>query len=394
MTTTQALCAVLRASLLRTGEKIPGKGEVDWRIVYEEACQQTVLGLADDLVQASREEIPQDVRECWHRQTMMHGVRNYQVLEQQKSLLALLSEHHIMSVILKGASIASYYPEPLQRAYGDVDLLVLPADFDHVFELLKKEGYELEPMEDFREHHIALEKNGISIELHKWAKTPEKWRSLIYEGVEHREYVQVEDYEVPSLPPLQMGLVLICHMISHLNFGFGLRQVIDWGMYVDKVVTDEFWEKALRPRLCEAGYEKICKTITKLCHNYFGFGAGRSWYMDGDDALCKELLDYLMEQGNFGKKREKMDVGAKILAHQKSPVEFLKHIQRRGGYNWRTKSGEPVVRRYPLLRPFAWFYQCCRYVRLTARAGGFAYFEKSRRESHRKHDFFHRLGLE
>ena len=57
------------------------------------------------------------------------------------------------------------------------------------------------------------------------------------------EKVELDDFLIPVLPSLQNGLVLMLHIVKHLKSGLGLRQIIDWMMYVDKQLDNEKWEE-------------------------------------------------------------------------------------------------------------------------------------------------------
>lgn len=113
--------------------------------------------------------------------------------------------------------MAVYYPIPEYRSMGDGDFLVWEKDY-----------------------HYALEKNGVVFELHRRpAKLPEdKGRKLlmeyIHEKLNHREWHQIDEYQIPALPWLPNGLVLLYHIRQHLVNGMGLRQIIDWMMCVER----------------------------------------------------------------------------------------------------------------------------------------------------------------
>lgn len=369
-------------------------GEEDWHTIYREAHSQTVQGFLYAYCNLHLTQFPEDIKKRCQNQFMQQIARYYQMLEQQKELLELLVEHKIQSVIIKGCAAGFYYPDPSLRTYGDIDFLVHPNDFDDAYQLLKSNGYELEQDEIFSDHHIALKKDRLTFELHrKPNKVPKEYLPLIYEGLKHIETVKLEEYRIPVLPPLQNGLVLFFHIISHLNYGLGLRQIIDWQMYVENVLNDEFWNTTFQSLISISGYEKFCKIVTKLCQNYLGLNRDITWCKDADDSLCQELFEYIMEQGNFGCKNMSMDRGAKVLSSRKNSVEFFKLLQENGKHNWKTKSGIHVVERYPLLCPFAWIYQSYKYIRITAQKGGMKYLWKSRRESKERRKFFERLGL-
>lgn len=62
---------------------------------------------------------------------------------------------------------------------------------------------------------------------------------------------------MPVLPPLENGLVLLAHVNQHLGSGLGLRQILDWQMFVDAHLTDELWERGFQHAAQQIGMEKL-----------------------------------------------------------------------------------------------------------------------------------------
>lgn len=44
------------------------------------------------------------------------------------------------------------------------------------------------------------------------------------------------------LPPLANGMVLLVHLAQHLKTRLGIRQVIDWMLFVKNELNNEFWD--------------------------------------------------------------------------------------------------------------------------------------------------------
>lgn len=85
--------------------------------------------------------------------------------------IALLSDHGIRAILLKGRAIASWLYRDEIRSYGDVDLLVDPAQRDRTVEVLGSIGYKhwLAGADDFEYGSNEIEligPNGVCIDLH------------------------------------------------------------------------------------------------------------------------------------------------------------------------------------------------------------------------------------
>ena len=88
-------------------------------------------------------------------------------------VLSILATEGITAVVLKGAGLAStVFREPAEREYGDMDLLVTPAQLDSAVAVLGNRGYvnlNAAAIQGYRAHHfhIRIQRPGATIvELH------------------------------------------------------------------------------------------------------------------------------------------------------------------------------------------------------------------------------------
>ncbi len=278
----------------------------------------------------------------------------------QNQLLKLLEKNGIPCVIIKGAAAAMAYPHPTLRSMGDVDFLVKRSDFQRTASLLEANGYLLAHEKDDTMHHYAYSKNGVSYELHKRLaivqESDDSLISLFEKGIDQRELRSIENFTFPVLPYDLNGLVLIFHINQHLRSGLGLRQIIDWMMYVNQL-TEEQWNELGR-LLKETGMERLAYTVTLMCQRYLGLRT----IVENDDTLpCDELLDYIMEKGNFGRKVGERGRIASFILTENSPIKFFKRLQGGGLSNWK------AAKEHIVLRPFAWIYQSVRILGILIR---------------------------
>ena len=335
---------VLRASLF-TNEDVPLS---DWHPVYEEMKQQTVAALPGVWLQTHLNA------PAWQKHCFLCQAAWTRLMHAQNQLLQLLEAHHIPCVILKGAAAAMAYPHPTLRSMGDVDFLVRRSDFEKAAALLETNGYALTQEKDLKtSHHYGYEKKRIHFELHiripLVAESDEKWMAFFEAGIDAREWHEIEGHRFPVLPATLNGLVLIFHINQHLRSGLGFRQIIDWMMYVHTLPADQ-WE-ALQPLLEETGHLRLAKTVTLLCQRYLGL---REIVEEAPSLPVDDLLAYILEKGNFGRKA---GMDGNIAAFALSSTEkggFFRRLQAGGMSRWE------AARRHAALRPFAWIYQAFR----------------------------------
>ena len=288
-------------------------------------------------------------------------------MHEQELLIQLMRKNNINMVILKGAAAAIYYPRPDLRTMGDIDFLVNPKEFQKAYHILLENGYQLAYPEDTTPHHITLRKNNIVFEIHKSlsiiarnnaGKYGDYLQRLLIKGLSSIEQKKIENWEFPTLPRLQNGIVLLLHVVQHLNSGLGLRQIIDWMMFVNSELNDETWRLEFQPILRKIKLEKFAITLTRMCQLHLGLRTEDiTWCHSADPLLCNKLLDHFMEKGNFGRKAAKNGKIVFILSANRTPLKFFKRLQDSGIHNWK------LAKKYSILRPFAWIYQIFRYMR-------------------------------
>lgn len=334
---------VLRASLF-TDEalNIP-----DWEPLFSEMQAQTVAALPGKWLPAHLDAPP------WRAYCDLQQGQWVRVMHAQDRLLRLLEAHSIPCVILKGAAAAMAYPYPFLRSMGDVDFLVKRRDLDRAAELLENHGYRLTHEKDAACHHYGYAKDSVRFELHRRipliSEADETRMALFEDGIDAREWHETEGYRFPALPTLLNGLVLIFHINQHLRSGLGLRQIVDWMMYVHALQPDQ-WQ-ALQPLLKSTGQERLARTVTLMCQRYFGLRET----VEADGSLpVDDLMAYVMEKGNFG---HKAGIDGNIAGFALTSTErggFFRRLQAGGLCRWR------AARKHAALRPFAWIYQSFR----------------------------------
>ena len=354
----QAVLALLRSALWGQ-ERFPFAPEpdTDWQAVYAELQHQTIQHLPVDLLAAA-----DPANTMQYIQNLSGNIRKWhRILECQQLLTELFAQEGIRCVVLKGAAAARYYPMPEYRCMGDIDLLVLPEDFDRALALLQPTWEILSS----NPRHVEMRHNRIVLELHKKFSnfhSPDLCQyldSTIFADIPHAQTVSLERFSFPCLPRKSNGLVLLTHINSHMEFGLGFRQMVDWMMYVDRELDDTFWQTEFSAAARQLGLEKLALTVTRMCQLYLGLREDITWCHSADEALCAELLEHTFRQGNFGRRMpSKVNQAIGVISNTKKFRTFFREMQLRGLRNW------PAVAKHPGLRPFAWLYQVFRYIRL------------------------------
>ena len=287
---------------------------------------------------------------------------------QEKTIL-LLQKASITVAVIKGTASGIYYPTPFLRTYGDIDLLVHPSNYREAISVLLAAGYTSDG--NIGEYHTALSDGQFLIELHQSipgindvAEGKFILRFMLSGLDEIENGVIEEPYCVfPMLPWKQNGLELIWHFREHLYNGIGLRHAIDWMLFVNARLSTEEEFDEFRPVLENSGLLLLARVVARMSQLFLGLTNTINWCKDVDDSICRDLMDFILEQGNFGHKKSD-DKASKVLTRYNRPFYFLKGLQSFGTREW------GAVQNCSLLRPFAWIYGVIQGIKMYSGRGG------------------------
>ncbi len=309
--------------------------------MFEEVKQHAILPLLSPIIKKSL--MTPEIRKDWISYAVQQ--MNYSnIVDNAQSNLPVLVPY----VILKGSSVAQYYPHPEYRIMGDIDFMTRREDVETARQQMLADDYQI-----FKElnREICFEKKEVVAELHRRFATlndPDKAKYL-------------DDLIIDNINPTHIlpdpinGLVILEHISQHMEGGLGLRQIIDWMMFVNKCLPDEKWPE-FRQLSQRIDLENLAIVTTRMCEMYLGLPQHK-WCSSADVALCDQLLDYVLLCGNFGnKKTSDADISENAFAYAGTPKTLFKLLQKQGLLNWK------AARNHCFLRPFAWIYQAFRYA--------------------------------
>ena len=352
-TTWNVICSAVKASLFNMPVSLPEN--IDWEEIFAESRKQAIVSIVRD---GLKSQLPPEFVTAWKLYSIHDVSHGVQLLEAQNELTILLDENHIHYTILKGTTSAIYYPEPFFRSMGDVDFWVPKEQFAFALEMLEKHGFVEIDGSDSR--HLKLEKYNILFEMHRYFSSDER-QNAVDRYIEDAELERgkIRGAEFWMLPELENGLVLLVHLRQHLYEGLGLRQVFDWMMYVRTCLDHQGWQK-FRPYAKELGLERLALAVTCLCRKYFGLDV--DWCGNNDEA-AEMLMTNIIQSGNFGHAHGSGRNVERVVVNIKKQGVFH-YLQQAGEFNWRDS-----ISTHPYFRPFAWFYQICRYIRQAKSSG-------------------------
>lgn len=246
MTSSSALVALLRAWPHPPARSAP---EGDEALAFVRAAvRHGLAGFVAHAVGQVGWVLPLEAAALLRRESLTGAARSLQVKALLQRSLEALAVEGIVPVSLKGYGLAlRLYPDPLQRATRDVDLLVTRDEVAPAVRLLTGLGLRARPLDEARHveedsHHLELEGPAGLVELHFRALSawghPLEADGLVARAVEG----EVEGRRVRWLRPEDEAVYLAAHASNHLlqrlAWLFDLKllagQGLDWGRVVER----------------------------------------------------------------------------------------------------------------------------------------------------------------
>lgn len=346
-----------------TGEEFVPPQDTDWAALFAESKVQAVAPMMfSSISQHCKDE---KVFREWKEVTIRSLHRNRVVQLQHGQLYQLLTAHGIQHVILKGCASARDYPDPLLRAMGDVDFLVLDADWEQARQLLVQQGFEVSG-ED-HDFHLSFHKDKFHMEMHhepfglkgKGAAALEKIVPALVEKSVLVEHDGVA-FRMPDM--FGHGIVLLLHAYRHLiDTGVGVRHLCDWAAFISGFSASQFID-IFQERFEALGIWKLTQIFSATASRYLGIPY-QHWMGEIDEQVCEMLMVDIFDGGNFGSgKGERTTQNTSLYKQEKELASGNSILQMLRGLNKAAIDRYPRLMRIVVLRPFGWLILSVRYI--------------------------------
>ena len=227
----QTLLLLLR-KVLDNSYQMELSGSVDWTSVLDVAIEQCVQGICLEAIEKlPAGTIPQPILLQWIGLSEMQRQQFEQTWRVACKLDKLWAAEGIQATVLKGRSIAKFYPVQSHRYSCDLDVFI-GGEWGRACELLEGQGIRLEH-EVYKEVEFTLD--NVYVECHRYItpvrgnkhlKELERYLRLLLDGEPK------ECFEGTTLvcPPLMFTVMLyIEHALGDLLHGhLTLKHIVDW----------------------------------------------------------------------------------------------------------------------------------------------------------------------
>lgn len=332
------------------------KDRAEWEDLLNAAGRHNLLAFTFPFIDKLHDEvdIPLGVYSRWAMMAEKISARSQYQKESCSKLCDGFASSGFRSCILKGQAAAAFYPEPLLRQGGDIDIWV-EGDRHKLVDFLRSK-FEVHKIVY---HHCDVKIiKGMGVEVHftpSWMNSPwankrlQKW----FEDNADAQFSNIDHKLGFAVPTAEFDAVyMLIHIYRHvLEEGIGLRQLLDY--YYVLMHLGEDSRSAVMADLKKLHLSSFAAAVMYVLQKVFMLDGGRLLCAP-DEREGEFLLEEIMIAGNFGKfdSRNTHEKGEGLIGHGRRKVtrglRYLIHYPSEvlcmplfmcWQYFWRRKNG-------------------------------------------------------
>lgn len=293
------------------------------------------------------------------KQTVSMTLNYYQIEQFTRKIITLFNEHQIPYFLLKGVSLAAYYPLPEYRKLGDVDIYINEPDaLARAKTLLEENGFV--DRSEVSDHHITYQytfpKTGRSfiLELHfrvvglyQYPPANAVVDDVYSSTVLQHQTASVNGFDISVLPPTEYVFYMMHHMLKHYLYnGFGIRLLCDFTFYLNTHAEEVDFQKI--HRWCEQSrITHLYEIILECCRIYLGLSPSVEPDIQYSEKDCEIFITHVLDDNDMGSSDSTTLVGSSSYKKVTLLTYFKEgHLQMHVRF--------PKLGKCPLLWPALW----------------------------------------
>lgn len=274
---------------------------LDWQEVFGMAEKQDVIAIVLDGIdicfdKGAALDIDFQTKMDWIGAAQQ--VENYYQEHENnmRDLAHFYQKHSIKMMVLKGYGLSLNYPIPNHRAPGDIDIY-LYGDYEKGDKLLESEiGIKIDKS---HHHHTVFMFQGESVENHydflnvHVRKSNQRMERKLKE-LAHADNIETTEIVFPSTE--FNSIYLLRHCAAHFaSTQMSIRQVLDWGLFMEKHHQEIEWTPYLTYLKQERMF-RFYNLIGFFCVRHLGFDASIFKGLYEDELLERFSNEILMPE--------------------------------------------------------------------------------------------------
>ncbi|MBR7182694.1 MAG: nucleotidyltransferase family protein [Alistipes sp.] len=301
--TADRLFALLRIALLDSDNEFHHFANIDngeWEALYNLALSQGVHAIAYDAMRKLPEEYQADIdlKVQWAYNVNHAEERYKKQLAAAQIITNTFARHSIQTMIMKGLSVAYFYPISSHRQFGDIDIYLM-GDFEQGNRVVREKGVKVKY--DFFVHSEFAVK-GVNVENHLYFVNPKVNAT--------GEYIQKTLLELSktTIPhPTVSGAFMpsaefnALFLIRHSSWHYArecirLRDICDWAMFL-KANAEHLNTELVLKHLSASGLDRYAAILTDIANRYLGLCQTLP-FKEYDHALTDRVVEDILTFDN------------------------------------------------------------------------------------------------
>ena len=246
------------------------------------------------------------------QQTKQMMLQYHQIEYFTHYIFSLFKQAHIPCFLLKGISLAEYYPMPESRKLGDVDLYINDENFlDLAKHVLESNCFTA--VDELSDHHLTYEycfskiNRTFILELH--FRVVGLYQFSPANAVVDRIYAAgqltcakqtINDICYPVLPSTEYCFYMLHHMLKHyLYSGFGIRLLCDFVFYLTAHAADIDFQK-IHAWCQESHIFHLYEIILESCRIYLGLPDTIDANITAPSSDCEQFIQRILSDNDMG----------------------------------------------------------------------------------------------
>lgn len=302
----EVFLSLVRLGVGHSGGMASIPNDLDWNMLEELAARQGLSAILVDGVERLPEgqRPPKHVLLQWIGETLQGYEYRYELYCRTiAEMAAFYNEHSFKMMVLKGYACSLDWPRLEHRPCGDIDIWQFGKQKEADVLLAREKGVEIDKS---HLHHTVFYWRDFMVENHYEivnthvsclnAKIEKIFKEL---AMNDEYYVDIFGERVWLPSPNFHVLFLLRHAILHFTSadGLSLRQVLDWGFFVQKNWKSIDWNW-LHSILEEFGMKQFFDCINQICTKDLGFDFDGFPQGDTNEYMRKRVLEDILKTTN------------------------------------------------------------------------------------------------
>lgn len=262
-------------------------------LAYTQGLSAVIIDGIEKLPEGKRP--PLNLLLQWIGEVLQDYEQRYEAYRHSIAKLAeFYNSHGYKMMVLKGYACSLDWPKPEHRPCGDIDIWQFGEYKKADKLLLSEKGIKVDSS---HHHHTVFNWGGFSVENHYDFINIYRRKSNVFLeqilkelGKDNSHSVEIDGEKIHIPSPDLHALFLLCHSLNDFAVTtLTIRQVIDWGFFVEKHGSEVNWEQLLEI-LEKNGMIQMFNIINAICVDDLYFDSCMFPYIQFDPVVKEKVL--------------------------------------------------------------------------------------------------------